>query len=98
MWKFFSKVKPSPAAPRTCQRCGSTSLKRKVATHSVPLTGKLLGRRVDVYRVEHDQCRQCGFLAPTPQGQAKIKRCTKTGIEFIMKSLPYKTPPRKLPF
>ena len=29
---------------------------------------KLAGRRVDVYRVELDQCRKCGHLMPTPEG------------------------------
>lgn len=84
---LFSKVKPTAAHGRTCARCGSTSLKRKLATHHVPLTGKLAGRRVDVYRVEHDKCRDCGFLAPTPEGLAKIKRCTKVGIKLFRESL-----------
>lgn len=51
------------------------------------LTGKLAGRRVDVYRVEMDKCRSCGTLTPTKEGNAKIKRCTKTGIEFFRKQL-----------
>jgi len=83
-----SKVKPTAAHSRTCARCGSTSLKRKLATHPVPLTGKLAGRRIDVYRVEQDKCRDCGFLAPTPERLAKIKRCTKVGIKFFRKNLP----------
>lgn len=73
---------------RTCGQCGSTSLKQKLLTYPVPLTGKLAGRRIDVYRVEHDECRDCGFRMPTSEGQAKIKRCTKKGIEFFLKNLP----------
>jgi hypothetical protein len=48
-------------------------LKRQIATYPVELTGRLAGRRVDVYRVELDRCRQCGHLMPTPEGQAKLK-------------------------
>ena len=31
-------------------------------------------KRIDVYRVELDQCRKCGHLMPTPEGRAKVKR------------------------
>ncbi|MGH8296447.1 MAG: hypothetical protein ACRETZ_13285, partial [Steroidobacteraceae bacterium] len=61
---FRRKIKPDSApgeAPK-CPQCGSTSLKRVLATHPVHLTGKLAGRRVDVYRVEMDKCRHCGTL------------------------------------
>jgi predicted RNA-binding Zn-ribbon protein involved in translation (DUF1610 family) len=85
---LLSKIKPTTAHGRTCARCGSSSLKRKLATHPVPLTGKLAGRRIDVYRVEHDQCRDCGFLAPTPEGLQKIKRCTKVGVKLFRENLP----------
>ena len=83
-------VKPAVAAsaeqPR-CPQCGGTAFKRVLATHPVPLTGKLAGRRVDVYRVEMDKCRQCGTRTPTAEGRAKIERCTKTGIEAFLKLL-----------
>jgi ribosomal protein L37AE/L43A len=87
---FRRKVKPASepaAAARKCPQCGSTSLKRLLATHPVHLTGKLAGRRVDVYRVEMDKCRHCGTLTPTEEGKAKIARCTKTGVEFFRKQL-----------
>ena len=87
---FRRKVKPTSAPgaeTRTCPKCASTSLKRVLATHPVHLTGTLAGRRVDVYRVEMDKCRSCGTLTPTEEGKAKIKRCTKTGIEFFRKQL-----------
>ena len=90
MRTIFRKVKALVAKPRTCKRCGSTSLVQKLATYPVPLTGALAGRRVDVYRVEHDKCRECGFADPTPEGHAKIKRCTKVGIEVIRKSMTQK--------
>ncbi|AWP24247.1 hypothetical protein C4901_13690 [Acidiferrobacter sp. SPIII_3] len=54
---------------------------------TVDLTGRLAGRRVDVYRVELDRCRQCGHLMPTPEGQAKVKRCVKVGKKIFLKSL-----------
>ena len=87
---FRRKVKPqnAPGAEALkCPQCGSTSLKRLLATHPVHLTGKLAGRRVDVYRVEMHKCRHCGALTPTEEGKAKIKRCTKTGIDFFRKQL-----------
>ena len=70
-----------------CEKCSSPLLKRKIATYPVPLTGKLAGRRIDVYRVELDQCRQCGHLMPTPEGRAKVSRCVKKGREFFLKNL-----------
>ena len=81
------KSASAPAVARACPKCGSPSLKRLLATHPVHLTGELAGRRVDVYRVEMDQCRHCGILTPTDEGKAKIARCTKTGIEFFRKQL-----------
>ncbi|MGH8229170.1 MAG: hypothetical protein ACREU3_14920 [Steroidobacteraceae bacterium] len=78
------QVKPANApdteAPK-CPQCGSTSLKRVLATHPVHLTGS----RVDVYRVEMHKCRHCGARTPTEEGKAKIKRCTKTGRDFFLK-------------
>jgi len=53
----------------------------------VYLTGELIGRRLDIYRVEMDKCRHCGTLTPTKEGKAKIKRCTKTGADFFLKNL-----------
>ena len=87
---FRRTVKPEngpPAKARKCPKCASTSLKRVLATHPVHLTGELAGRRLDIYRVEMDKCRHCGTLTPTQEGKAKIKRCTKTGIEFFRKQL-----------
>ena len=49
--------------------------------------GKLAGKRIDVYRVELDQCRKCGHLMPTPEGQSKVKRCVKKGREFFLNNL-----------
>ena len=81
------KPKAPNVASGSCEKCSSTSLKRKIATYPVPLTGKLAGKRIDVYRVELDQCRKCGHLMPTSEGQAKVKRCVKTGREFFLKNL-----------
>jgi hypothetical protein len=87
---------PGAEAPK-CPQCGGTSLKRTLATHPVPLTGRLEGRRVDVYRVEMDKCRDCGTLTPTAEGLAKIERCTKRGIEFFLEHLPAESlsPPKQ---
>jgi hypothetical protein len=90
-----SSIPPGAEAPK-CPQCSGASLKRVLATHPVPLTGRLAGRRVDVYRVEMDKCRHCGTLTPTAEGLAKIERCTKTGIEFFLEHLPKASPsPRK---
>jgi len=86
-WLALFKRKDPKAAAGSCKNCAGTSLKRKIATYPVPLTGKLAGKRIDVYRVELDQCRQCGHLMPTPEGQAKVKRCVKRGRQFFLKKL-----------
>lgn len=85
----FTRLTRDTAAPpgRTCEQCGGNRLKRRLATYPVPLTGKLKGRRVDVYRVELDQCRDCGHLIPTPDGYAKVKRCVKVGKRVILESM-----------
>lgn len=56
------KTKAPHAAPRLCERCGSPSLERQIATD--PLDG----RRVNVGRVELDRCRQGGHLRVCPRG------------------------------
>jgi hypothetical protein len=76
-----------PADTRQCAQCGSSSLKRTLATYPVELTGKLAGRRIDVHRVEMDKCRHCGALTPTAEGRGKIERCTKKGIDFFLEHL-----------
>ena len=86
-WLSLFKRKDPQLASSICEKCSSTSLKRKTATYPVPLTGKFAGKRIDVYRVELDQCRQCGHLMPTPDGQAKVKRCVKRGKQFFLKTL-----------
>ena len=86
-WLSLFKRKHPKAASGICAKCSSTSLNRKIATYPVPLTGKLAGKRIDVYRVELDQCRQCGHLMPTPEGQAKVKRCVKRGRQFFLKNI-----------
>ena len=86
-WLSLFKRKAPKLASGICEKCSSTSLKRKIATYPVPLTGKLAGKRVDVYRVELDQCRTCGYLMPTAQGRAKVKRCVKKGREFFLQNL-----------
>ena len=90
MQNFIAQVKSKQNKPTrgTCEKCKSSALKRKLATYPVNLTGKLAGRHIDVYRVPLDQCQDCGHLMPTPEGQAKIKRCVKTGIEFFLNNLP----------
>ena len=86
-WLTLFKRNDPAVAFGICEKCSRTSLKRTIATYPVLLTGKLAGKRVDVYRVELDQCRKCGHLMPTPEGQAKVKRCVKKGREFFLKNL-----------
>lgn len=81
-------VKSTPPTQKVCAQCHSTQLKRKLATYPVQLDGKLKDKRIDVYRVELDRCRQCGHLMPTKAGAAKVKRCVKKGTEFFLKYLP----------
>ena len=89
--RFFRRtVKPaakSDTQAAQCPKCGGTAFKRVLATHPVPLSGKLAGRRLDIYRVEMNKCRQCGAQTPTAEGAAKIERCTKKGIEIFLKHI-----------
>jgi hypothetical protein len=87
-----AKLKPAPGSESrtgscSCKNCASNSLKRTLATYPVHLTDRLAGKRIDVYRVELDQCRDCGHLMPTPKGQAKVKRCVKKGRKFFLNNL-----------
>lgn len=82
----FLRRRGTPIEGR-CRACGGARLRRRLATYPAHLNGPLKGRRVDVYRVELDQCRDCGHLMPTPEGQAKIKRCVKVGKRIIRKSI-----------
>lgn len=86
-WLSLFKRNDPEVASGICEKCSNTSLKRTIATYPVSLTGKLAGRRIDVYRVELDQCRKCDHLMPTPEGQAKVKRCVKKGKVFFLKNL-----------
>lgn len=74
--------------PAACEKCKGTSLKARLATYPVTLTQprKVAGKRVDVFRVALHECLICGYLMPTPAGQAKIERCVKRGIELFMDS------------
>jgi hypothetical protein len=86
-WLSLLKRKDANGVPAICEKCSSTLLKRKIATYPVELNGRLAGRRIDVYRVELDQCRKCGHLMPTPEGKAKVKRCVKIGRNIFLKNL-----------
>jgi hypothetical protein len=86
-WLTLLKRKNPHVTSGICEQCSSTSLKRKIATYPVDLNGRLAGRRIDVYRVELDQCRKCGHLMPTTEGQAKVKRCVKIGRNIFLKNL-----------
>lgn len=89
MRNWLSRFKThDPKRPSgTCEKCASTSLKRTLATYPVPLTGKLTGKRIDVYRVQLDQCKTCGHLMPTPEGKAKVNRCVRKGKQFFLNNL-----------
>ncbi len=49
-WLALFNRKNPKLASGSCEKCSSTSLKRTITTYPVPLTGKLAGRRIDVYR------------------------------------------------
>lgn len=70
--------------PRTCQKCGSATLKRRSTTYPI----ELKGRRIDVQRVKLDECGDCGFLMPTPEGHAKIQRCTQIVVHALLNTSP----------
>jgi ribosomal protein L37AE/L43A len=57
--------------PRTCQKCGSSNLKRRSTTYPLMLPG----RQINVARVQVHECADCGTLTPTVAGQAKLQRC-----------------------
>ena len=62
---------PTMQKPRTCEKCGSRALKRRSTTYPLMLPG----RQINVARVQVQECADCGNLAPTAAGQAKLQRC-----------------------
>ncbi len=56
--------------PRTCQKCGSSNLKRRSTTYPLMLPR----RQINVARVQVHECADCATLIPTTAGQAKLQR------------------------
>jgi YgiT-type zinc finger domain-containing protein len=65
--------------PRTCQNCGSRTLKPRSTTYPLLLPG----RQINVARVKLHECADCGHLMPTPEGQAKLQRCLQVFIGIL---------------
>ncbi|MGH9395930.1 MAG: hypothetical protein ACRD18_03655, partial [Terriglobia bacterium] len=72
--------------PDAWAKCGSNDLERRITTYPVRLTGpeKLAGKEIHVGRVALYECLSCGYLMPTPAGEAKLARCVGRVIEFLL--------------
>jgi len=81
-----SKMPAKKEMPASCGQCQGVCLKRKVATYPILLKQppKLVGKRIDVYRVALHECQNCGYLIPTVAGHAKVERCVQRGIETFL--------------
>ena len=81
-----SKKPAKKDQPSSCDQCQGISFKPRLATYPVTLTQpkKIVGKRIDVYRVALHECQTCGNLMPTPAGRAKIDRCVKRGIDVLL--------------
>lgn len=73
--------------PVKCQLCEGTDLVRKITTYPVVLSGHLEGKQINVGRVALHECLTCGYLMPTPAGQAKIHRCIEMGVRLFLGQL-----------
>jgi len=69
-----------------CGKCGGNDLQRRITTYPAQLTGpeKLAGKVIHVGRVALYVCLSCGYLMPTPAGQAKVDRCVGRVIEILL--------------
>jgi hypothetical protein len=72
--------------PIACTACGSTRLRRRIATYPVELREppSLAGKQIHVHRVALYACESCEHLMPTAAGRAKVQRCVARGIEFFL--------------
>jgi len=72
--------------PLICTNCAGTALVRRITTYPVRLTAPapLIGKEIHVHRVALHECQSCGYLMPTPAGQAKVTRCVQRGIDFFL--------------
>ncbi|HKD03653.1 MAG TPA: hypothetical protein VKB77_14550 [Terriglobales bacterium] len=78
--------KKGTSRPGACAKCGASNLERRITTYPVRLTGpeKLAGKEIQVGRVALYACLRCGYLMPTPAGQAKVDRCVGRVLEFLL--------------
>ena len=74
--------------PVACEQCAGTDLVRRITTYPVRLTGPLEGKQIHVGRVALHRCLTCGYLMPTPAGQAKVDRNVAMGIRLFLGQLP----------
>lgn len=82
--------KATTTKPSACLHCSATTLTRRITTYPVRLTApqKVAGKIVMVGRVALYQCDTCGYLMPTPAGQAKVTRCVDRMLIFFLENLP----------
>ena len=73
--------------PAACQACQGTDLVRRIKTYPVHLEGELKGKQIHVGRVALYECQSCGYLMPTPAGQAKVDRNVNMGIRLFLGQL-----------
>ena len=74
--------------PSLCGHCAGTDLVRRITTYPVRLVGPLEGKEIHVGRVALYECLTCGYLMPTPAGQAKVERNVAMGIRLFLGQLP----------
>jgi hypothetical protein len=72
--------------PAACEVCAGTVLV-SIATYPVRLSGPLEGKQIHVGRVALHECQTCGYLMPTPAGQAKVARNVDMGIRLFFGQL-----------
>lgn len=82
----MSQAKAGAGKPSACAKCAGNDLQRRITTYPVRLTEprNLADKEIQVGRVALYECLSCGYLMPTPAGQAKIDRCVARVIEFLL--------------
>jgi len=64
---------------RSCEKCGSHSLKARRTTYPI----KIGEKQLDVGRVSVRECLDCHHLMPTEAGKEKLGRCLMTFMNFM---------------
>jgi hypothetical protein len=80
-------VPKNSSKPSVCGHCAGTDLVRRITTYPVRLAGPLEGKEIHVGHVALYECLSCGYLMPTPAGQAKVERNVAMGIRLFLGQL-----------